>query len=116
MAEALVFSPLFSASLLSTFSLSPCLGLWISQIQSISLLFLGISQWVYDHREPAGIGTQTLPASPLLYLPMQTPKHQQGIIAIHLKNHQAIFLPEQQRLLDNFITQTALALERAKAH
>jgi two-component system sensor histidine kinase KdpD len=75
---------------------------------------LGVAQWVSDHREAAGLGTQTLPASPLLYCPLKTPLHQYGVVALSLKNYQEVFLPEQQRLLDNFIAQTAFALERLK--
>jgi K+-sensing histidine kinase KdpD len=34
-------------------------------------------------------------------------------MAISLLHYQTLYLPEQQRLLDNFIAQTAYALERA---
>ena len=27
----------------------------------------GVAQWAFDHGEPAGYGTDTLPASPVLY-------------------------------------------------
>ncbi|MFX8301222.1 hypothetical protein ABTL22_19835, partial [Acinetobacter baumannii] len=31
---------------------------------------LGVAQWAFDHGEPAGQGTNTLPASPCLMLPL----------------------------------------------
>ncbi|HYA65149.1 MAG TPA: DUF4118 domain-containing protein, partial [Burkholderiaceae bacterium] len=34
---------------------------------------LGIAQWALDHGEAAGQGTDTLPASPVLYLPLKAP-------------------------------------------
>ena len=33
----------------------------------------GIAQWAFDHAEPAGYSTDTLPASPVLYLPLKAP-------------------------------------------
>lgn len=74
---------------------------------------IGIAQWTYDHQEAAGWGTQTLPASNLLYLPLRAPTLIRGVVALRSKeSHQEIFFPEQQRLLDNFLAQIASTLER----
>ena len=43
---------------------------------------LGIAQWAYDHAESAGLGTDTLPASPLFYLPLVAPMRTRGVLAI----------------------------------
>ena len=34
---------------------------------------VGIAQWAFDHEEGAGRGTNTLPGSPILYLPLKAP-------------------------------------------
>ena len=75
-------------------------------------LDLGVAQWVYDNQQRAGLGTNTLPANPILYVPLQAPMRTRGVLAIAPINERAIFQPEQQRLLDTFAAQIALALER----
>lgn len=73
---------------------------------------LGLAQWVYDHQESAGLGTDTLPANPILYLPLRAPMRTRGVLAICPADPHAIFQPEQRRLLETFAAQIALALER----
>jgi len=73
---------------------------------------LGIAQWVYDHQEPAGVGTHTLPASPALYVPLRAPMRTRGVLALAPDEPRRITLPEQHRLLETFAAQIALALER----
>jgi two-component system sensor histidine kinase KdpD len=75
-------------------------------------LDLGVAQWVYDNQQRAGLGTNTLPANPLLYIPLQAPMRTRGVIAIAPNDPKQIFQPEQQQLLDTFAAQIALALER----
>ena len=72
----------------------------------------GIAQWVYDHQQQAGFGTDTLPASTALYIPLQAPMRTRGVLAIVPENKRAIFLPEQRQLLDTFASQVAIAIER----
>jgi two-component system sensor histidine kinase KdpD len=79
---------------------------------TISNLDSGIAQWVYDHQQAAGIGTNTLPASPLLYLPLKAPMRTRGVLILQPSQAQLLRQPEQQRLLDTFASQIALALER----
>ena len=84
-------------------------------------LDLGIAQWVYDHQEQAGFGTNTLPSAPILYIPLQAPMRTRGVLAILPNNtvdgnlgktKRTIFLPEQRQLLDTFASQIAIAIER----
>lgn len=72
---------------------------------------LAIAQWVYDNQQPAGLGTQTLPAAPILYFPLRAPMRIRGVLAIDPNHPEQIFLPEQQRLLDAFAAQIALSIE-----
>lgn len=75
-------------------------------------LDLGVAQWVYDNQQRAGLGTNTLPANPMLYVPLQAPMRTRGVLAIAPIQKRQIFQPEQQQLLDTFASQIALALER----
>ncbi|RQO71139.1 two-component system sensor histidine kinase KdbD [Aquitalea sp. FJL05] len=72
----------------------------------------GVAQWVYDKQQPAGLGTQTLPANTMLYLPLKAPMRNRGVLAVLPEQLDQVFLPEQQRLLETCAAQIALALER----
>ncbi|WP_028535262.1 sensor histidine kinase [Paludibacterium yongneupense] len=72
----------------------------------------GVAQWVYDHQQPAGLGTNTLPSSPDLYVPLKAPMRTRGVLALQPEDRRQVFLPEQQRLLETCAAQVALALER----
>jgi two-component system sensor histidine kinase KdpD len=73
---------------------------------------LSVAQWVHDHWRPAGLGTDTLAGTPIHYVPLRAPVRNRGVLALEPRNERLIFVPEQQRLLDTFAAQIALALER----
>ncbi|SPE35910.1 fused sensory histidine kinase in two-component regulatory system with KdpE: signal sensing protein; sensory histidine kinase [Burkholderiales bacterium] len=73
---------------------------------------LGIAQWAVDHGEAAGLGTDTLPASPVLYLPLKAPMRLRGLMAIEPQASARLLGPEQGRLLDTVARLIAIALER----
>jgi two-component system sensor histidine kinase KdpD len=75
---------------------------------------LAIAQWVIDHGRRAGLGSDTLPAAPALYLPLDTGRETLGVLAVLPENRRRVLLPEQRHLLETFAGQIALALERAK--
>jgi two-component system sensor histidine kinase KdpD len=71
------------------------------------------AQWVLDHNEPAGIGTNTLPSAQSLYLPMATPNGVVGVMAVQPDQPDQKFFPSDVRqLLETYTTQIAFALER----
>ena len=72
----------------------------------------GIAQWAFDHAEAAGHGTDTLPGSPVLYLPLKAPMRVRGVLAIEPKNPARLAGPEQRRLLDTCASLVAISLER----
>jgi two-component system sensor histidine kinase KdpD len=74
---------------------------------------LGVAQWVYDHRKPAGMGTDTLSGAAGLYLPLAGGERAFGVLALLPQNPRRVTLPEQYRLLETFAAQIGLALERA---
>jgi two-component system sensor histidine kinase KdpD len=75
---------------------------------------LSVAQWVLDHGEPAGLGTDTLPGAPAHYLPLAGSEATIGVLALLPVNPLRVFVPEQQKLLETFASQIALALERAQ--
>ena len=44
---------------------------------------MGVAQWAFDRGEPAGRGTDTLPASACLVLPLKAPMRLRGVLAVH---------------------------------
>ncbi|MFT3930140.1 MAG: two-component system sensor histidine kinase KdpD [Spongiibacteraceae bacterium] len=73
---------------------------------------LGIVQWAFDHGEPAGVGTDTLPGSTILYLPLRAPMRFRGVLAVEPRSTRWLLIPEQRRLLDTFASLIAIAIER----
>ena len=75
---------------------------------------LAIAQWVLDHGRQAGLGTDTLPAAPALYVPLLEGGKPLGVLAVAPANARRILLPEQRHLLETFASQIGLAVERAQ--
>jgi two-component system sensor histidine kinase KdpD len=73
---------------------------------------MGIAQWAFDKGEPAGFGTDTLPGSEVLYIPLRAPIHARGVLAVKAQNRRLLRIPEQRQLLDTFAALIAIALER----
>ncbi len=71
-----------------------------------------VAQWVYDQQKRAGNSTDTLPASKALYLPLKAPMRTRGVLALACEDFGMLAVPEQQRMLEAFAAQIALALER----
>jgi two-component system sensor histidine kinase KdpD len=72
----------------------------------------GIAQWAFDKGLPAGVGTDTLPGSEILYIPLRAPAQARGVLALRPKNRRLLKIPEQRQLLDTFAALIAIALER----
>ncbi len=72
----------------------------------------GITQWAFDHGQQAGLGTDTLPGSPTLYIPLQAPMRIRGVLAVQPSSSRWLRIPEQRRQLDTFATLVAIAIER----
>jgi two-component system sensor histidine kinase KdpD len=83
------------------------------QLFGLSASEQGVAQWVFDHQEPAGVGTDTLPSAEGLYLPLRGSRVTVGVLGMRPANHQRLLGPEQMHLLETFVSQTAQAIERA---
>jgi two-component system sensor histidine kinase KdpD len=93
---------------------------------------LSVAQWVFDHGQNAGLGTDTLPGNDAIYLPLKhtvsspaetgarkkasaaPPAPALGVLALLPANPRRVLQPEQLHLLETFSGQVALALERAQ--
>jgi len=75
---------------------------------------LGVAQWVYDHAQLAGLGTDTLAGAEAHYMPLVAGREALGAVAILPANSRRLFVPEQHRLLEVFVNQIGLALERVR--
>ena len=74
----------------------------------------GVAQWVFDHTERAGLGTDTLPGSSALYLPLVGSTGAVGVVAVRPKDAGLMLDPEQLHLLESLVNQVALAIERTR--
>jgi two-component system sensor histidine kinase KdpD len=73
---------------------------------------IGTAQWAFDRGQPAGFGTDTLPGSDVLYIPLRAPTQARGVLAVQAHNRRTLRIPEQRQLLDTFAALIAIALER----
>lgn len=75
---------------------------------------MGVAQWVYDHEEMAGQGTNSLAGAKAVYLPMLAGEHIVGVMALVPDNLETIFMPESRKQLDTFIDLAAEAIYRVR--
>ncbi len=74
----------------------------------------GVARWVFDHRQPAGLGTDTLPGATALYLPLATSRGSVGVLGIQPAKSAAPLDIDQSHLLEALAGLIALALERSE--
>ncbi|MGD0959138.1 MAG: sensor histidine kinase KdpD [Methylomonas sp.] len=75
---------------------------------------LSVAQWVFDHNEMAGQGTNTLPGATAVYYPIQNEDQVIGVLALLPVNLRRVYLPEQQKLLETFLRQIGQAITRIR--
>lgn len=72
---------------------------------------MAVAQWAFDRAEPAGHGTDTLPASPCLMLPLRAPMRTRGVLCVQPGRQRHLGL-EQRRVLETCASLLAISLER----
>ncbi|MFN8444890.1 MAG: sensor histidine kinase KdpD [Caldilineaceae bacterium] len=75
---------------------------------------LAAAQWVFEHRQMAGMNTDTLPNTTLTFLPLLAASGAVGVLAVRPSNPQLLLDPDQMHLLETFANQTSVAIERAQ--
>lgn len=72
------------------------------------------AEWAWRHDQAAGRGSETLPASAWLFLPLKTARGAMGLLGVAFdKDHRGL-TPDQRRLLEAVADQAAVAVERTK--
>ena len=72
----------------------------------------GAARWAWQHGQPAGWASGTLPASEWLFLPLKTGRGPVGLLGVSFENPKRQLTPEQRHLLEALIDQVAVAIER----
>lgn len=73
---------------------------------------LAAAKWAWQNDRPAGRGSDTLPGAKRLFLPMRTGRGAIGVVGIDSDKPGMLLSPDERRLLDALIDQSALAIER----
>ena len=71
-----------------------------------------VAQWCLDHKAPAGLGSDTLPALTQRLLPLSSGNLGLGVLVVEPANLRMLMIPEQLRLLDLYGVLISIALER----
>jgi two-component system sensor histidine kinase KdpD len=71
-----------------------------------------IATWAFSHKSRAGLGTDTLPRSDFLYLPLIAPMRVRGVVAVKPRLRRHLLVPEQLQQLNTVAALIAIALER----
>ncbi|MGA2504654.1 MAG: sensor histidine kinase KdpD [Anaerolineales bacterium] len=75
---------------------------------------LAVASWSFEHRQPAGRGTDTLPEASMRYQPLKTLRGVVGVLGVKPSSPDRFLTRDQLRTLDAFANQIALAIERAR--
>jgi two-component system, OmpR family, sensor histidine kinase KdpD len=70
--------------------------------------------WAWQHDQPAGHGTETLPGGGWLHVPLSTVRGVVGVLAVHVERIGSGLALEQRQLLEALAGQAALAIERSR--
>lgn len=71
-----------------------------------------VARWVFEHGEPAGLDTDTLPGSDALYLPLVASGEVLGVVGVRPLQNPGEMMSEIRHRVESVAGQTALALER----
>ncbi|MGZ5829580.1 MAG: DUF4118 domain-containing protein, partial [Xanthobacteraceae bacterium] len=73
---------------------------------------IAAAKWAWQNSRVAGRGSDTLPGGKRLFLPMQTGRGTVGVVGIDSDKSGPLLTPDEHRLLEALIDQSALAIER----
>ncbi len=75
---------------------------------------LAVAAWAYQHGQPAGRDTDTLPAAKVRYLPLKTAHGVIGVLGVMPHDSTKHLTPDQRRQMEVYASQAAVAIERAQ--
>ncbi len=70
--------------------------------------------WVWEHNQPAGRGTDTLPGGEWFHVPLHTVRGAVGVLGLHVESPGATPSLDQRQLLEALAGQAAVAIERTR--
>jgi len=74
-----------------------------------------VGDWVFKHGTPAGLGTETLPSVPSLFVPLSAASGIVGVLGVRPWGGVKRLMPDHQRLIETVAGQLALAVDRIRA-
>jgi two-component system sensor histidine kinase KdpD len=74
---------------------------------------LAVAEWAFKNGQPAGRGTDTLPASRIRYMPLITTRGTIGILGVKPNDPEQYLSQEQRILIEGIANLSALAIDRA---
>lgn len=72
-----------------------------------------VAMWAFEHGQPAGRDTDTLPAAKMRFMPLRTARGVLGVVGVAASPSNTRLAPPQRRMLDTFTSLAATAIERA---
>ncbi len=72
------------------------------------------AQWVLDHDQKAGAGTDTLPNASAIYFPLRTGNKTLAVLGIQHPTPQSLGIPEIRELVETTCSQIAVSIERSR--
>ncbi|MCC6673159.1 MAG: sensor histidine kinase KdpD [Planctomycetes bacterium] len=73
---------------------------------------MAVARWCWDHGKAAGAGTNNLPGTRALFVPLASRRGKEAVLGLHRPETAPPLTPEQRLLLDTFVEQAAQAFER----
>jgi two-component system, OmpR family, sensor histidine kinase KdpD len=72
-----------------------------------------VAQWAFDHRAAAGAGTDNVPGAQMRFEPLASSRGVVGVVGMRPAEPHAFDAPEQEHLLETFVSLVAVAVDRA---
>jgi two-component system sensor histidine kinase KdpD len=73
-----------------------------------------VARWAFEHRQPAGQGTDTLPGAHILAIPLLAGDVPVAVVAVQTRRGTRYLDAEQRHVLEAFVRQTAMAIGRQR--
>jgi two-component system sensor histidine kinase KdpD len=95
----------------------PSLQLRFGESTSVAKLEINsiVAQWVADHDQVAGAGTDTLPNATALFAPLVGSQSTLGAVGVRPNDPERFFDPDQRRMFESCASLIALSLERDRS-
>jgi two-component system sensor histidine kinase KdpD len=74
----------------------------------------GVAEWTWMHQRAAGVGTDTLPSSRALVVPLTGSRGRVGVLALFPSDASRLADPDERQLLDTFAGLIGSSLERTE--